>query len=65
MTTDPEAPYVDPADVAEQQQDVVTSPDDDPPDLDPAELPLEVDEADFLEQRTDASGDVDDDVTGN
>lgn len=53
MTTDPDTPYADPADVAEQQQDAIPPADDDEvPDPEPDERPLEADEADVAEQRT-------------
>jgi hypothetical protein len=63
MTTDPHSPYADPADVAEQHQDVVPPADDEEvPDVEPEELPLEADEADVAEQRTEVPGWVDEDV---
>ena len=61
MTTDPQSPYADPADVAAQHQDVVPlDNDEDVADLGRAELPLEADDADVAEQRTDVPGWVDD-----
>jgi hypothetical protein len=62
MTTDPEFLEADPADVAEQQEDLVP-PVEDPeaPDLQPGEAPLEADEADVAEQWTEVP-DEDDDV---
>ncbi|MCW2791857.1 MAG: hypothetical protein JWO76_955 [Nocardioides sp.] len=53
MTIDPQSPDVDPADLAEQQQDL-TPPvvDDEVPVREPADLPLEADEADVAEQRS-------------
>ena len=63
MTTDPQSPYADPADVAEQHQDVVAPVDDEEvPDVDPEELPLEADEADVAEQRIEVPDWVDEDV---
>ena len=63
MTTDPDLPQADPADVAEQQQDVVPPVDDaEVPVLDPDEAPLEADEADVAEQRSEVPGWVDDDT---
>jgi hypothetical protein len=53
MTIDPQPPDVDPADLAEQQQDLAPPVDDDEvPARDPADLPLEADEADVAEQRS-------------
>jgi hypothetical protein len=55
MTTDPL--HADPADVAEQQQDVDRAPDDEEaPVRDPEGLSLEADEADVADQRTDVPG---------
>lgn len=63
MTTDPQPPDADPADVAEQQQEVVppvAGEDEEAPAPEP-DAPLEADEADVAEQRTEVPGWVDDD----
>jgi hypothetical protein len=63
MTTDPQSPYADPADVAEQQQDAVPpAEEEDIPDRGPDEVPLEADEADVAEQRFEVPEGVDDDL---
>jgi hypothetical protein len=60
MTTDPQ-PYADPADVAAQHQDVVPLDDDElTGDVGRADVPLEANEADVAEQRTDVPGWADD-----
>jgi hypothetical protein len=63
MTYDRELPDADAADLAEQEQDVL-APDDDQevPDVDPGEPPMEADEADVAEQRTEVPGGTDEDV---
>jgi len=63
MTTDPQSPNADPADVAEQHQDVLPQTDDeDAPDVEPDEVPMEADAADVAEQRTEVPSWADDDV---
>jgi hypothetical protein len=63
MTTDPQSPYADPADVAEQQQDAVPPADEeDLPDPGTNEVPLEADEADVAEQRTEVPEGVEEDL---
>jgi hypothetical protein len=63
MSTDPRAAHADPADVNEQQKDLVPSvEDEEAPDSDPDEVPLEADEADVTEQRIEVPDLVDDDV---
>ena len=63
MTYDRELPDADAADLAEQEQDVLPPDDDhDVPDVDPGESPLEADEADVAEQRTEVPGGADEDV---
>jgi hypothetical protein len=59
MTTDPQSPNADPADVAEQQREVVPSVDDEEAPAPEPDVPLEADEADVAEQRTDLPGWVD------
>jgi hypothetical protein len=63
MTYDRELPDADAADLAEQERDVLP-PDDDQevPDVDLGEPPLEADEADVAEQRTEVPGGTDEDV---
>ena len=56
MTTDPGLPEADPADVAEQHEDVEPPPDDEELDLEPDEPPLEANEADVAEQRIEVPG---------
>lgn len=51
MDTDPGIPEADPADVAEQLEDVEPPPDDEEVDVVPDELPWEAAEADVAEQR--------------
>ena len=51
MTTDPGSPEADPADVAEQQEDVQPPPDDEEVQVTAGELPWEADEADVAEQQ--------------
>ena len=60
MTTDPQSPYADPADVAAQHQDVVPLDDEATGDPGRADLPLEANEADVAEQRIDVPGWADD-----
>jgi hypothetical protein len=63
MSTDPQTPHADPADVAEQQQDAVPpAEEEDVPDPGLAEVPLEANEADVAEQRTEVPGEVDEDL---
>jgi hypothetical protein len=64
MTTDPDASHADPADVAEQREDLIsTVEDEEAPDPAPGEVPLEANEADVAEQRTDVPTSPDDDET--
>jgi hypothetical protein len=59
-TTDPQSPYADPADVAEQARGVVSRADDDEvPDSPPVGVPLEANEADVAEQRRELPDDDD------
>ena len=51
MTNDPGLPQADPADVAEQHEDVVPPTDDEELGVEPDEPPLETNEADVAEQR--------------
>ena len=51
MTTDPGLPEADPADVAEQQEDVEPPTYDEELGVEPDEPPLEASEADVAEQR--------------
>lgn len=63
MTNDPQSSNADPADVAEQRQDVLPpTEDEDVPGLDPDEMPLEADAADVAEQRTEMPPWADEDV---
>jgi hypothetical protein len=59
MSTDP-LPSADPADVAEQDQDVVPPEEDAEADPDPDELSAEANEADVVEQQTGVPGCDDD-----
>jgi len=53
MSTDPDSPYADPADITEAEDAAPPGDDDDEaPARDPDGLPLEADEADVAEQRT-------------
>ncbi|QWZ08650.1 hypothetical protein KRR39_01945 [Nocardioides panacis] len=56
MTTDPGLPEADPADVAEQQEDVEPPTDDEELGVEPDEPPLEANEADVAEQRMEVPG---------
>lgn len=62
MTIDPELPDdADPADVAEQHQELTPPPDDEEaPVPEPDDLPLEANEADVAEQRTEVPASADD-----
>lgn len=51
MDTDPGLPEADPADVAEQLEDVEPPPEDEELDVEPDEPPWEAAEADVAEQR--------------
>ncbi|MCW2739305.1 hypothetical protein [Nocardioides sp.] len=64
MNTDPGSPEADPADVAEQHEDVEPSPDDEELDVEPDEPPWEADEADVAEQRMEVPG-LEDDLDEN
>ena len=59
MNTDPGSPEADPADVAEQREDVARPSDDEEELVEPDEPPWEADEADVAEQRTEVP-DLDD-----
>ena len=61
MNTDPGLPEADPADVAEQQEDLEPPPDDDELDVEPDQPSWEADEADLADQRTEVPG-LDDDL---
>jgi hypothetical protein len=60
MTTDPGLPEADPADIAEQQEDVEPPTDDEEQGVEPDEPPWEADEADVAEQRIEVPGIEDD-----
>jgi hypothetical protein len=60
MTTDPGLPEADPADVAEQQEDVEPPTDDEELGGESDELPWEANEADVAEQRIEVPGIEDD-----
>jgi hypothetical protein len=62
MTTESQTPDADPADVSEQQEELLPpANDEEAPDPEPDELPLEANEADVAEQRTEVPGSPDDD----
>jgi hypothetical protein len=60
MDTDPVLPAADPADDAEQHEDVEPPPDDEELVVEPDEPPWEADEADVAEQRMEVPGLEDD-----
>jgi hypothetical protein len=61
MTIEPQIPGADPADVSEQQEELLPpANDEEAPEPEPDELPLEANEADVAEQRTEVPGSSDD-----